>query len=818
LKITGDYFLASEDKWHLLSQEKVLAELGSSEEGLSQEEAENRLERYGPNKLEEERGFSPLRLMLGQFTSILVIILIVAAIISFYISWVENEALTDTYVIITIVILNAILGFVQEYRAEKALEALKEMITQEVVLLRDGAEESIASEQIVPGDTVLLEAGDRVPADARLLQAFNLTVNEGALTGESTPISKYVEKMEEDVEPSDRRNMIYMGTVITGGRCKAVITQTGMATQFGKIAGMVQKVEKGEAPLKAKMEQMGRKMAIISIVLTVWVFLISFLVHQASLVELFLTAVSLAVSAIPEGLPAVLTITLALGVSRMAEEKAIVRKLASVETLGSTTVICSDKTGTITKNEMTVKEIRLSEETIEVTGSGYSFEGEFRKNGSEIDPKESEQLQKLLLIGVLCNDSNISDKDGSNSVLGDPTEGALLVAGGKAGLSKDELEEKYQLIEEYPFESSRRRMSVVFETPDNEKIAYIKGAPEVILERSNRIFTESGIINLEEGDRKRISSYVDEMAEKALRVLALGYKDFSENKKDFKEDEVEEDIIFVGLAGMIDPPRDNVENAVEMAKKAGIKTVMVTGDYRETAVAIAKEVGILDEVGEYSVYTGEEVRDLSDERLDEIINEVKVFARVSPEHKVRIAESLKRKGHIVAMTGDGVNDAPTIKTADIGVAMGIKGTDVTREASDMVLEDDNYATIVRAVKGGRRIYDNVTKYVRLMLAANFDEFILITTTITLGLPLPLLPIHVLWINLITDGLPAVALSVDPAVPDIMDYPPRDPELGILDRFWKFIIVAAFVSYIAVFSAFYLVLRSTGDPHKLEQWL
>jgi len=785
--------------WHAEDIESILESLGSSRSGISEEAAKERLERFGPNELKEEKRTTPLELFLGQFKSILVIILIISAIVSAFISVRQGEPFTDTYVILIIVVLNAVLGFVQEYRAEKAVEALMKMVAPQVLVMRGGRESSIDSKDLVPGDVVLLEAGSRIPADSRLLEVANLQVDEAALTGESRPVTKSLGVLGEDAGVGDRRNMVFMGTVVTGGRAVAVVTETGMSTEFGKIAGMVQAVEQEEPPLKQKMERMGRQLGAISVILCIWVFLIGVFVHKFDLETMFMTAVSLAVSAIPEGLPAVLTITLALGVSRMARQQAIVRRLASVETLGSTTVICSDKTGTLTRNEMTVKRIESRGRIMDVTGAGYVPKGEFLLGDEGTDPLDDD-LDLLLRIGYLNNDAHLQENNGTWVVFGDPTEGALTVAGAKAGLS-DSLKDTYPRIGEFPFESARKMMSTIHGTPEDGKVAYVKGAPEVILGRSVSIRENGSVRRLTEEDRDRIQSAVMGMAREALRVLAMSYKDLPADVVDFEMDEIESGLTYVGLMGMIDPPRDEVPPAIKMCNQAGIRSVMVTGDHRLTAVAIAKEIGMLEGDDSSSVLTGADLEDMDDDELDEVIEEVRVFARVSPEHKMRIAQSLKRNGHIVAMTGDGVNDAPALKAADIGVAMGIKGTDVTKEASDMVLEDDNFATIVRAVRGGRHIYDNVTKYLRLMLAANFDEFIEITVVTLLGLPLPFLPIHILWINLVTDGLPAVALSIDPPDPDLMQYPPRDPNEGLLSRFWRFILFAAIVDFISDFIPF-----------------
>jgi Ca2+-transporting ATPase len=797
--------------WHADDINEVLKALETSRQGITEAEAEKRLRQYGPNELKEEKKVKWYHLLFEQFTSILVIILIISAIVSAYLSIVENEPLTDTYVILVIVVLNAALGFIQEYRAEKAVEALKAMVSPHVLVLRDGKENSIDSKNLVPGDVILLEAGSRVPADSRLVEAANLEVDEAALTGESRPVSKRLGVVDPDSAIGDQKNMVFMGTVVTNGRAVAVVTNTGMSSEFGKIAGMVQSIVVEDPPLRQKMERLGRQLAGISVALTLWVFFILWFVHDRTLQQVFLTSISLAVSAIPEGLPAVLTITLALGTATMARRNAIVRKLASVETLGSTTVICSDKTGTLTKNEMTVTRIHQNGRMLEVTGAGYAPKGDFKENDEAFNPLRNEDLELLLRIGALNNDSHIQESNGTWICFGDPTEGALKVASEKAGIDMTELTVDYPRVAELPFDSTRKRMTTIHKTPEGKLVAYVKGAPETILDRSNRIL-EKEVRPITDKDVESNLENMRDMASDALRILAMAYKNLPSEYElqSLSQEEVENDLIYVGLMGMIDPAREEVPLAIRTAQEAGIRTVMVTGDHRITAVAIAKEIGILKEETDEIVLEGHEIESLTDEGLDDTINQVRVCARVSPEHKMRIAQSLKRQGHIVAMTGDGVNDAPALKAADIGVAMGIKGTDVTKEASDMVLEDDNYATIVRAVEGGREIYDNVSKYIRLMLAANFDEFIEITVTAMLGLPVPFLPIHVLWVNLVTDGLPAVALSVDPPDPDIMRYPPRDPKEDMLKRFWRFILFSALVDFISDFIPFFYTYITTVE--------
>lgn len=801
--------------WYAIEIDDALKSLESGRQGITDEEVERRLQLYGPNELVEEQKRKWYHLLYEQFTSILVIILIIAAIASAYIAIQEGEPMTDMWVILFIVVMNGILGFVQEYRAEQAVEALKAMVSPHVLVLRGGKEESIDSKDLVPGDIVLLDAGSRVPADCRLIEAANLEVDEAALTGESRPVSKSLGVVADDAGVGDQKNMVFMGTVITNGRAVALVTETGMMSQFGKIAGMVQAIDTEDPPLRKKMERMGKQLVLISVACTVFVAIVLLLVHDRPLKDVFMTSISLAVSAIPEGLPAVLTITLALGTARMARQRAIIRKLASVETLGSTTVICSDKTGTLTKNEMTITRLHANGVTFEVTGAGYDPSGQFRRGEEDVDLASDPSMELLLRIGALNNDSVLQHNDGSWVVFGDPTEGALVVAAEKAGMPVKELGERYPRVAELPFDSTRKRMTTIHRTPEGRLVAYVKGAPEIILDRSTTILEgEPRAVN--EADLRRNLDQMKSMAADALRVLAMSYKWLPDDYDlvNLDVEEVESGLTFVGMQGMIDPPREEVPLAIKTAQSAGIRSVMITGDHRATAVAIARQIGILKEEKENSVLEGFELEAFTDDQLDAVIEDVRVCARVSPAHKMRIAQSLKRLGHIVAMTGDGVNDAPALKAADIGVAMGIKGTDVTKEASDMVLEDDNFATIINAVRGGREIYDNVTKYIRLMLAANFDEFITITVAAALSLPLPYLPIHVLWINLVTDGLPAVALSIDPPDPDIMKYPPRDPKEDILRRFWRFILFAALVAFtsnfISFFYTFVTTLEATAD--------
>ena len=757
--------------------------LKTNEEGLSETEAETRYQKYGANELIEEKKTTSIEIFLNQFKSILIVILIVAAIVS---GFVLHEYI-DMYVILVIVVLNAIIGFIQEYRAEQAVEALKQMVSLHCKVIREGAIIEVDARKIVPGDILVIEEGDKIPADARIFEAFNLKIDESPLTGESSTVTKKPDKIDGETPLAQRSNMVYMGTHATFGHGKAVITSTGMSTEFGNIAQMIQSIEEETSPLKKKTEKLGRQLGAIALVGCIIVFIVDY-VNGISFVNSFLSAVSLAVSAIPEGLPTVLVITLSLGAQRMAQSNAIIRKLNSVETLGTTTVICSDKTGTITKNEMTVRQVETANNSVDITGEGFKPEGSFVSNGDKIKPKTNPALDLILKTGLLCNNSNIiQDPDIGPYITGDPTEGAILIAAVKSGLILEEVEKENPRVWEIPFDSRRKMMSTINKS-DSEIRVYAKGAPEIILDKSSRYYTGGSVEMLTEAYKESIREKVKGMAERALRVLAFAYKDIEESGE-FEQKDVESDLIFLGLMGMMDPPREEVPEAIELCRKAGIRPVMITGDHKDTAVAIAREVGIIRD-GERVAVTGMELSAMSDEELAKVVGKVSVYARVSPEHKVRIAQALRANGNIVAMTGDGVNDAPAIKAADIGVAMGIKGTDVSKEAADMVLADDNFASIVKAVEQGRIIYDNIRKFMRFMISSNFDEMIVISSFVIAGMPMPFLPVMILWLNLVTDGGPAIALSMDEPTDDLMSVPPRNPKNGILHGMYLFI--AAYV--------------------------
>ncbi|MFQ6085342.1 MAG: cation-translocating P-type ATPase [Candidatus Bathyarchaeia archaeon] len=770
--------------WHSVEIDDLLKRLETDKErGLSSDEAKRRLEKYGPNELVAEKGFSILGLLIDQFKDAFIIMLLFATVASYFVGEV-----TDAILIAIIVILSATVGFIQEYRSEKALEAMKALTAPTARVMRDGREMTISSREVVPGDIVLLEEGDRVPADGRLFMSASMRTNEAPLTGESTPVTKELGVLDEKTIVGDRENCVFMGTHTVFGRGEAVVTETGMKTEFGKIAGAVQEIEAEKTPLKVKLDVFAKKLGWVIIGLCVVIFFLEIVEHGIgvhALIEGFMTAVALAVSAVPEALPALVIITLALGAKDLATRNAVVRKLASAETLGSVTYICADKTGTLTKGEMTVRKILANNQVIEVTGVGYEAKGEFRTlgKGSAIDPSEDAHLSTLLRAGALCNNARY---DGER-ITGDPTEGALIVSAAKAGMTRDALEKGYPRIDEIPFSSERRRMTTIHATPEGGKVAYLKGAPETVLERSTHILADGKVKELTDEEREEILKLNESFASEALRVLGMAYKELPEDLEDFTEENVETGLTFLGLQGMIDPPREEAIAAVKRCKSAGIKNVMITGDHKLTAMAIAKELGMMAEKSR--ALTGAELDELSEEEYDKIVEDVTVYARVSPMHKLKIVTALKKKGEIVAMTGDGVNDAPALKKADIGVAMGITGTDVSKEASDMVLADDNYASLVNAVEGGRTIFDNIRKYIRFLMACNFDELLVIGGWTLAGFPLPMLPVQILWINLVTDGPPAIALSVDPPESGIMERKPRDPRAGIFHGMLSFMFVS-----------------------------
>jgi Ca2+-transporting ATPase len=791
-----------------LDKVAVLEGLGSNEKvGLSSEEARRRLDRFGSNELKETEKTTLWEMFLGQFEDVLVWILLAATVISF-ILWLydpgEETYPYDSIIILLIVLANAILGVIQEYRAERSLEALKKLSAPSAVVLRDGQKQRIPAREVVPGDILLLDAGDKVAADARLIEVINLEADESALTGESVPVTKTTHPLEGEVEIGDRKNMIFMGTTITYGRGKAVVVATGMKTEIGAIAEMMQATEKEATPLQKNLDQVGKQLGMVILIICGVVALTGILEHgkytlQGAL-QMFLFGVALAVAAIPEGLPAVVTVALAIGVQKMAAKNSIVRKLSAVETLGSTTVICSDKTGTLTRNEMTVRKIWLDGKVIEVTGEGYEPRGEFIYNGL---PYRQKDLEHLLRIAALCSNARLVQRADRWEIDGDPTEGALVVAAEKAGLRIETLEAMYPRLGEIPFSSERMRMTTIHR--DGERpVAYVKGAPEVILSLCDYIHLDGKIQPLTPELREKILKQNEEMSQQALRTLGFAYRDLSELFKmgsgiestrvgsgEAEVHQIESRLVFLGLIGMIDPPRKEAILAVEKCRKAGIRPVMITGDHKLTAIAIARELNMISDTST-QVLTGKDLEALDSEKLSEIAEEVVVYARVSPEHKVRIVDALKARNHIAAMTGDGVNDAPALKKADIGVAMGKGGTEVAKEASDMILADDNFATIVAAVEEGRAIFDNIRKFISYLLSSNVGEvvsmFLGVMLAKVLGLLdaeglafLPLTATQILWINLVTDGFPALALGVDPKDPRIMSLPPRSSKEQVISR-------------------------------------
>lgn len=752
------------------------------EHGLAAEEARRRLDRQGANELPESPPPSLLSLFMAQFTSVIVWVLIGAAVVSGLLEdWVDSAA------ILAIVLLNGILGFVQEFRAERSLAALRHLSLATARVLRDGTQHVIPARDVVAGDITLLEAGDRIPADARLVYTTNFHTQEASLTGESTPVRKRDQVIDRaDVPLADRSNMVFMGTVAVSGKARAVVTATGLKTELGHIATMISKAaeaERTDTPLQRRLEQFGYTLLWLALGVVSVVFLLGYL-RGEPVVTMFLTSVSLAVAAVPEGLPAVVTITLALGVTRMVRRNALIRKLPAVETLGSATVICSDKTGTLTKNEMTVTKVFVGEQVFDVTGEGYEPVGEIREaSGVKRHAMGSSSLtagvRDLLTAAVLCNGATLKQEEGSWRILGDPTEGALLVAAAKAGLRMEELEPRHQFLGEIPFDPERKMMTIVRRSSD-APIAYVKGAPDVLLARcTHRLGTNGTIEPLSDSTRAAILDANAQFAHYALRVLGFAHRRLSKEPGSYHSSELERQLIFLGLAAMKDPLRPEAKVAVQACHDAGIKTVMITGDHKDTAVAIAEELGSRN--GTVQALTGIELDRLSDEALGKQVGHFSVYARVSAEHKLRIVKALKSSGAIVAMTGDGVNDAPAVKAADIGVAMGITGTDVTKEASDMVVTDDNFASIAAAVEEGRGIFDNIRKTVHFLLSCNVSEVLVMLFATLLGLPLPLLPIQILWMNLVTDGFPALALAVDPKAPDLMKRRPRRPDARLLDR-------------------------------------
>ncbi len=754
--------------WHTLTTAHAVHEVSSSPQGLTRTEARERLALDGPNELKSGHRVSAWHILLDQLKNVLLLILVIATVLS-----VVAGHVTESIIIAVIVVFAVALGFFQEFRAERAMEALQRMAAPHAKALRDGVDTQVPARELVAGDVILLQAGDKVPADCRLLVAHNLQAEEAPLTGESVPVSKQVEPLADgSLAAGDRTNMVFAGTAITAGRGRALVVATGMRTEFGTIARMLQGIEQGRTPLQQNLDRVGRTLAIVALVIVVVIVTLGLWRRSETdqtMIELLLFGVALAVAVVPEALPAVVTVSLAIGVQRMIRRNALVRRLPAVETLGSTSVICSDKTGTLTKDQMTARKIHVAGRTYDVTGAGYDPAGDFLLDGTRAEP--SACLRELLEAGALASDARLvrDEPGGPWHVHGDPTEGALVVAAAKAGLDKDQLENELPRIDEIPFSSESKRMTTLHQTETGTLVAFVKGAPEVLLESCSNHLTERGEEPMREEDRQTIVDIARGMAEQALRVLALA------KQCDASRDSVHERLTLLGLVGMIDPPRPEARSAVERCHTAGIKVVMITGDHPLTAKAIAADVGILDEG---RVMSGTELDRISDDALRDDIVAIEVYARVSPAHKLRIITALQACGHVVAMTGDGVNDAPALRKADIGIAMGLTGTDVTKEAAAMTLTDDNFASIVAAVEEGRAIFGNIKKYLMYLLSANIGEIGLMAGASLCGLPMPLTAVQILYVNLATDGLPALALAFDPPEDDIMRQPPRDPRIGI----------------------------------------
>ncbi|MCK4326853.1 MAG: calcium-translocating P-type ATPase, PMCA-type [Candidatus Diapherotrites archaeon] len=784
--------------YHAQSAKAVMSSLKTTEKGLSNAEARKRLEKYGKNEFAKHHRVSIPEIFLGQFKSFIVLILLAAVVISAALG-----QLIDTIVISAIVIFNAAFGTIQEYRAEKAMEALESMAAPHAVVIRGGKEKVIPASELVPGDIIVLETGDSVPADARIIQKMNLKCQESALTGESVPEDKSASHAAKDAHLAERTSMVYMHTTVAYGHARAVVTATGMQTEMGRIAHFIKGIQDVETPMQRRLDELGKKLGLVILVICGLLFVLEiiespeilahFLAFRGDLsllfaqlagteiVELFLVAVSLAVSAIPEGLPAVVTITLAVGLQRMAKRNAVVRKLPAVETLGSTTVICTDKTGTLTRNEMTVTKVFVNNEVVDVSGTGYEPTGKFSKTSAE--------LKRLLEIGVHCNNADLVHDD-SWGIIGDPTEGCLLTLAAKGGVH-----ESLHCIDELAFDSKRKRMTTLHRAAGGT-VAFMKGAPESVLSVCTHALVNGKTVKLSARDKQRIMKQNNDFASSALRVLAFAYRDLPEK---FSKKDAESKMVFVGLAGMIDPPRPEAKSAIARARQAGIRVVMITGDNELTARAIATKLGLAGE--EEGVVTGRELDRLGDKALPTIVGRTTIYARVSPEHKLKIVRAMQAQGEVVAVTGDGVNDAPALKTADIGIAMGITGTDVSKEASDIILADDNFASIVAAVEEGRCIYGNIRNFIKYLLSANCDEIIVVAGAALVGLPLPFLPVQILWINLVTDGFPALALGLDPPDPDVMNQKPRSKEQSVFHGIGNVVVMAGLIAAVITFIAF-----------------
>ncbi|MCI5642964.1 MAG: calcium-translocating P-type ATPase, SERCA-type [Peptoniphilus sp.] len=793
-----------EKNWYNQSPDETLKNLSTTKEkGLSHEEAQNRLQEYGENALEAEKKKSFGEKLKEQILDPMIIILIAAAIVSVFV----GEAL-DAGIIIAIVIVNAFLSIYQEGKAEEAIEALQKMSSPKAKVIRDGEHEEVDSNKLVPGDIIVLETGDIVPADLRLIESSNLKVDESSLTGESVAVEKHYDAIYSGkMEIGDRENLAYSSTIVTYGRGMGVVIETGHNTEIGKIATSIATVGEEQTPLQRKLAKLSKTLGILVIVICAVVMAVG-LLYKHDPLDMFMTAISLAVAAVPEGLPAIVTIVLSIGMGKMAEKNAIVKKLLAVETLGTTTVICSDKTGTLTQNEMTVVKVFTDGNVYDVSGTGYVPEGDVTKKEEVVTIEDDENLKILSSIAALTNDAKLKVKGSEASITGDPTEGALLTFAEKAGNGLENLYKKFDRLEEIPFDSDRKMMTTFHDKIFDEITSFTKGAPDVVLDRCSKILIGGEEVELDDKLKKEVLDKNSEFARSALRCLGYAYRKHKTLPSELTSEVVEKDMVFVGLTGMIDPSRPEVKDAIKECRSAGIRPIMITGDYLETGLAIAKDLGIAKSDDE--AIMGRELNEMSEAELREIVKKKSVFTRVSPENKVQIVTALKQNGHIAAMTGDGVNDAPAIKKADIGIAMGITGTDVAKNTAEVILTDDNFATIVNAVEEGRIIYSNIKKFVAYLLSCNLGEVLIVLISILMNLPVPLIPIQLLWLNLVTDSFPALALGVERGEADIMKEKPRDPDEPILDTEIKITVAIQSIAItVATLLAYFIGLKWYG---------
>ncbi|MFC1907191.1 cation-translocating P-type ATPase [Chloroflexota bacterium] len=756
------------EHWHNLSPDEVLQALGSQRSGLTDAEARQRLSEYGPNELKGKKKTPAILVFLQQFLSPLIYVLLVAVIVSAI-----ARHYIDAGVILVVLLLNAVIGFIQETRAEKAMQALIAMAAPKATVRRDGKVVSLPARAIVQGDILLLETGDKVPADARLIRASNLQVNEATLTGESIASGKSTKALSEDVPLAERKNLVYMGTIIANGRATAVTVRTGMSTEVGKIATSIQELKPEKTPLQLSISKLSRLLIVLFLGVCA-LLVVAGLLQGLGWLEMFLLAVAAAVSAIPEGLPAVVTVVLAMGMRIMANRNAIVRRLVAVETLGSATVICSDKTGTLTMNEMMVGKLYIDGQGIEVTGQGYEPQGEFYREGRVLHPESEPQLALMLRIGALCNDALLTEEEDGYDILGDPTEGALVVAAAKAGMNKEKLEKSSPRLDEIPFQSERQYMATLHPLSGN-RVAYVKGAVEKLLPMSRYLLSGDETVPMGKADIDHIMQANEAMAEQAMRVIGLAYADLPAEQEGLADEDIRGNLVFVGLVGMADPPREEAREAVKLCRQAGIKVIMITGDNKVTAESIARQL----ELPPGKAITGTELQAMSDEELGQEVENITVFARIEPLQKLRIVEALKGWGHVVAMTGDGVNDAPALKVANIGIAMGITGTDVAKEASDMILADDNFASVVAAVDEGRAIFNRLRNVVFFLLSTNIGELLALTLSVLFIGKAPMLAVQIIWVNVVTDTAVTVPLGLEPKFGDELRQPPRHPRVGLV---------------------------------------